>query len=145
MSKYELLKQHLENRAASEVPVTFDDVETIIGAKLPRSAKLYRMWWSNNASNHVHAQSWLDAGYRTERVDMDAKTLVFVRGDSRPARGMAEPHHEFKSTEKKPRRHPLFGRLKGMVTIEPGYDLAQPAMPEWAELIDEKYGPETRK
>jgi hypothetical protein len=35
--------------------------------------------------------------------------------------------------------------LKGTFTIEPGYDLTQPAMPEWADLIDEKYGPEKNK
>ncbi|MGD0864532.1 MAG: hypothetical protein ABSA49_03140 [Rhizomicrobium sp.] len=150
MSKYEPLEQYLKGQTATELRMTFADVEALIGTSLPRSATLYRMWWSNNSSNHVHAQSWLDAGYRTEQVDMSAKTLVFARIGAQPEhtqaeRGMAEPHREFKPEEKKPRRHPLFGCMKGMVTIEPGYDLTQPAMPEWADMIDEKYGPETRK
>ena len=150
MSKYEPLGRYLKGQSATELRMTFADVEALIGARLPRSAILYRMWWSNNASNHVHAESWLDAGYRTERVDMDAKTLIFARVGAEPAygkleRGMAEPHREFKSEEKKPRRHPLFGCMKGTFTIEPGYDLTQPAMPEWADMIDEKYGPETRR
>jgi hypothetical protein len=33
--------------------------------------------------------------------------------------------------------HPLFGRVKGTVTIPKGVDLTEPACPEWADLIDE--------
>lgn len=40
----------------------------------------------------------------------------------------------------KPRRHPLFGCLKGAFTIDPRWDVTKPAMPEWADMIDEKYG-----
>jgi hypothetical protein len=45
-----------------------------------------------------------------------------------------------KTPIKKPRRHPAFGVMKGMTTIAPGVDLTEPAMPEWADLIDQKYG-----
>ena len=38
------------------------------------------------------------------------------------------------------RRHPLFGFMKGTITIAPGVDLTEPAFPEWADLIEEKYG-----
>jgi hypothetical protein len=34
----------------------------------------------------------------------------------------------------------LLGHMKGTVTIAPGVDLTEPAMPEWADLVDEKYG-----
>jgi hypothetical protein len=33
--------------------------------------------------------------------------------------------------------HPLFGCMKGTVTIPEGADLTEPACPEWADLIDE--------
>jgi hypothetical protein len=33
--------------------------------------------------------------------------------------------------------HPLFGCMKGTVTIPEGVDLTEPACPEWADLIDE--------
>jgi hypothetical protein len=32
--------------------------------------------------------------------------------------------------------------MKDMTTIAPGVDLTEPACPEWADLIDEKYGKE---
>ncbi|MCB1502004.1 MAG: hypothetical protein KDK07_19830 [Bauldia sp.] len=41
---------------------------------------------------------------------------------------------------KKPRRHPLIGAMKGLLTIAPGVDLTEPAFPGWADLIEEKYG-----
>ena len=133
MSKYEPLEQYLKGQTSAELHLTFADVEAIIGARLPRSAMLYRMWWSNNASHHVHAESWLEAGYRTEQVDMDAKTLVFARiganiEHGRALRGMAESKRDFIPEDKKPRRHPLLGRMKGTFTIEPGWDLTKPAL-----------------
>jgi hypothetical protein len=42
--------------------------------------------------------------------------------------------------EKRPRRHPILGTMKELTTIAPGVDVTEPAMPEWADLIDEEYG-----
>lgn len=39
-----------------------------------------------------------------------------------------------------PRRHPIFGSMKDVTWIAPGVDLTEPACPEWADIIDEKYG-----
>jgi hypothetical protein len=41
-------------------------------------------------------------------------------------------------SEKQPRRHPLFGFMKGTLWVAPGVDLTEPACPEWDELIEEK-------
>src|ERR1700690_1978299 len=78
-SRYGLLTRHLQMQAAAKVPMGFTEIEQVIGTSLPKSAKLYRTWWSNNASNHVQAKAWLEAGYCTEHVDMDGTKLVFVR------------------------------------------------------------------
>ncbi|MGD0190951.1 MAG: hypothetical protein ABSD74_09445 [Rhizomicrobium sp.] len=155
MSKYDALGQFLRAQTISEVPMTFGEIQRIVGTSLPPSAHNYRPWWSNNPSNSVMTKVWLDAGFRTEQVDMEGKRLVFRRmniaptstpaGSSGDSSGMSEAPKDFVQAEKKSRRHPLFGALKGTFTIEPGYDLTQPAMPEWADMIDEKYGPETRK
>jgi hypothetical protein len=42
--------------------------------------------------------------------------------------------------DKKPKRHPAFRAMKGTFTIAPGVDLTEPALPEWADWIEEKYG-----
>jgi hypothetical protein len=153
MAVYEPLARYLRTNSASRIPITFREVERIIGRRLPPSAYRHRPWWANEERGHSHAKAWLQAGYQTEQVDMSGKKLVFRRVSERDtymsrigSRGnapMAVP--DAATGEKKPRRHPLFGWMKGTFTIEPGYDLTQPAMPEWADLIDEKYGPEKAK
>lgn len=56
--------------------------------------------------------------------------------------GFAEsPQAEF---EKPVRRHPLFGRLKGVITFPPDFDPTEPGYPEWADELDRRYGPEKR-
>lgn len=80
MSRYEPLKQFLSRQAVNELQLTFDDVERTIHAPLPKSAREYRPWWANNiGGGHVQAQAWLEAGWKTQRVDMVAERLVFVR------------------------------------------------------------------
>jgi len=37
----------------------------------------------------------------------------------------------------KPTRHPMFGCMKGTVSIPDGVDLTEPACPEWADLIEQ--------
>ena len=147
MSKYDTLGNYLRKRDLDEIPMTFAEIEQVIGAKLPRSAYVHRPWWSNSATNSVLTKVWLDAGYRSVRVDMAGRRLTFERGRAR--REFAEEPEKFQpadaASDKPPGRHPMIGALKGTFTIEPGYDLTQPAMPEWADLIDEKYGPEKRK
>jgi hypothetical protein len=154
MGKYEPLGQFLKEQPMEEVPISFSDIERVIGNRLPHSAYVHRPWWSNNPSNSAMTKVWLDAGFRTERVDMTAKKLVFKRSNKSPtetpsavASARSDPASLPESSRhaKKPRRHPLFGAMKGTFTIDPGWDLTQPAMPEWADLIEEKYGPEKRK
>jgi hypothetical protein len=40
-------------------------------------------------------------------------------------------------------RGPLFGCMKGTLTIAPGVDLTEPACPEWGADADKKYGPDS--
>jgi hypothetical protein len=131
VSKYDLLGQYLKDQRASEVPMTFAEIERVAGTKLPPSAYRHRPWWSNNATNSVMTKVWLDAGYETSRVDIQAHTLVFRRiaREAKEVRGMSEAHRTFEpapSAAKAPRRSPLFGCMKGTFTIEPGYDLTSP-------------------
>jgi len=124
MSKYAGLGEFLRAQPTSEVRVSFADIERITHTKLPRSARNYRAWWSNNPTNSVMTKVWLDAGFETEQVDMAAEKLVFKRV-RKPATadsgGPAAP------------RHPLFARLKGLLRVNPGTDLTKPADPSWGD------------
>lgn len=115
MSRYQALTRHLSARKEGRVPMTFAEIEAILGAPLPGSARAHRPWWANSGHGHVQARGWLDAGYQSEQVDLAAERLVFARLNAveipaTPPRG----------------DHPLFGCMAGTITIPPGLDLTEP-------------------
>lgn len=78
MSRYEPLRQFLKASEAAQTPLSFREVEKVLGRSLPASARKHPAWWANTRS-HSHAASWLDAGWKTEAVDLGGERLVFVR------------------------------------------------------------------
>jgi hypothetical protein len=138
MSKYEPLRRYLKGRSTELVPMTFVEIEKLLGFKLPESQK-YPAWWSNNPTNNVMTNEWLAAGYKTEQVDIEGRKLVFRR--VRSADPEMENSFEFpEEVSKQPRRHPLFGWMKGTITIMPETDLTEPADPDWADIAWGKQG-----
>ena len=124
MSKYAPLTAHLRASGRAEIPMTFRDIEAVIGAKLPASAYRHRSWWSNNRNNSVVTGAWIEAGYISTRVDMARRTLVFR--ESAPGEAPEAPE-----------RGPLagiFGALKGTVTVHPGTDPTAPVDVRWKAM-----------
>lgn len=109
-----------------EIPITFKEIETVIGSRLPPSARKFRPWWSNNPSNSVITHAWLAAGYKSARVDLARERLTFIRDDSHGLSDAATAPSE---------THPVFGCMRDTVTIPADTDLTQPAMPEWADAL----------
>jgi len=144
MSKYDRLGTYLRGQGRDQVPLTFAEIERIVGAKLPKSQE-YPAWWSNSTSNNVMTKVWLDAGYRTEQVDTAAKKLVFRRIAGNNSKGRADVGARARrNPENKVGLHPLIGSMKGTFAIESGYDLTSPMCTdeEWAEiekLMDEDW------
>ncbi|MBI3677296.1 MAG: hypothetical protein HY243_11855 [Proteobacteria bacterium] len=141
MSKYDPLSEFLKTQTTVQVPMTFAEIERVLGSKLPASAYKHPAWWANDeGKSHVQAQAWLSSGFETEQVNPKAKKLVFQRRKKKVS-GMSEVERRYQPPDqaKESRRHPAFGAMKGTFTIEPGYDLTQPAMPaeEWAEIEQE--------
>ena len=145
MSKYDRLGIYLRSVGKDHIAMSFAEIERVLGFKLPKSQE-YPAWWSNSTSNNVMTQVWLDAGYRTEQVDVVGRRLVFRRAVN-TATGMQEESRMFKPapnfTPPPPEvtRHPAIGALKGMFTIEPGYDIASSdpeIVAEWEDAIDRK-------
>src|SRR5437764_4024122 len=113
MGKYDRLGEFLQSQRSREVPMTFAEIERVIGDKLPPNSPQYPAWWSNNPTNNVMTKVWLAAGFRTEQVDTKARKVVFRRVEA----NSTEPSL---SRAKKSGRHPLFGALKGLAHIPPG-------------------------
>jgi curved DNA-binding protein CbpA len=66
MSKYEPLKYFLQNSNKATVVLTFQEIEGILGFPLCHSAFNHSAWWANDATHHVHARAWLEAGWMVE-------------------------------------------------------------------------------
>ncbi len=125
MGKYDPLRHFLEGRDSEEVPMTFAEIERVLGAKLPES-KAYPAWWSNNPSNNVMTRAWLAAGYRTERVDVGSERLVFRRSSNPGSSRSPAPVPAGSGTLQR-----LRDALRGTVHVPDGIDLAAPAGEVW--------------
>ena len=84
MSKYDPLRDFLKSRPASETPMTFPEVEEVLGFELPPSARQHPAWWSNNVGTHVNARAWREAGWKASRVDLGRERVTFVREEAQP-------------------------------------------------------------
>ncbi|MDP3852342.1 hypothetical protein [Phenylobacterium sp.] len=128
MAKYDPLGVYLANQDAERVPMSFAEIEALIGAKLPDS-KRYPAWWSNNEWNNVMTKVWRRAGFVSEQVDTAREKLVFRRAEARAP------------SERPGRRSsrggfPGFGVMKGTVRIAVDFDLTTPADPEWGKIYE---------
>ena len=64
MAKYDPLGAYLSRRASPEIELAFEEVERIIGSKLPETASRPQ-WWANETNpdtRHVQCRAWQDAG-----------------------------------------------------------------------------------
>jgi hypothetical protein len=129
MSKYAALGDYLRKQRTTLIPMTFVEIERIVGSKLPKSQR-YPAWWSNNPWNNVMTKVWLEAGFETEQVDVEARKLVFRR--VRSAASSSEKSLKNEDTAGST-PHPIVGWMKGTVRIAPGIDLTEPADPDWGE------------
>lgn len=125
--------------------MSFKEVAAAAKVALPASAFRYPQWWENDAEHHVQAKAWLEAGYKTENIDLDAKRVEFVR-TAKPARGVREMPEAFDHDVEGPKNvkvHPMIGALKGTFTIK-GWDVTKPALDddelaEWEANIERKF------
>jgi hypothetical protein len=86
MSRYRALADYLKGRGASIWEASFEDVEKVIGAPLPRSAYRYPAWWANQTGvGHSQTEGWKSVGWRTARVDITGKRVRFEREDAAPS------------------------------------------------------------
>ncbi len=83
--RYALLADWLQSQSGhiDHVQLTFNQVEEIIQADLPPSARERRVWWANDSVGHSHSQLWLDAGWRTTYINLSEGKISFSRIEER--------------------------------------------------------------
>ena len=120
MSKYDPLGSYLRGQPGERIPLSFAEIERVLGRPLPAS-KRYPAWWSNSPTNNPMTRVWLEAGFVTEQVDTSAEGLTFRRAQRAEATsgpgGMD--------------RYPGYGAMRGTIRYAAAIDLTAPADPEW--------------
>ena len=82
MSKYDPLTIHLIDSQEMVVTLSFAQIERILDTDLPQSAFRHNAWWANETEGtHTHSNSWMDAGYRTENVNLNSTTVTFRKSN----------------------------------------------------------------
>ncbi|MFD0587734.1 hypothetical protein ACFQZE_06945 [Paenibacillus sp. GCM10027627] len=75
MSKYEPLRRYLDTYT---ITLTYQEIEEILGFKLPDSAYIHSAWWDNGTGNHVQTEGWVDAGWKVVKKDL-GKSITFQK------------------------------------------------------------------
>lgn len=84
MAKYDPLRTYLKEHSGDRITLSFGEVESILGAKLPASAHTHRAWWANQSTKgHPESDAWMNGGWEVEEVSLAASTVVFCRAASR--------------------------------------------------------------
>jgi hypothetical protein len=77
---YDALTKYLRRVDAAKVTLPFAEVESILGARLPDSARKHLAWWSNSTQTW-QSRTWLSAGFRV-RASLRDERVEFYRGES---------------------------------------------------------------
>jgi hypothetical protein len=62
--------------------MTFREIESVLGATLPASARTHEPWWrdASRGTRHVQATAgWIAAGWRVVHVDLRGGRVTFER------------------------------------------------------------------
>lgn len=117
MGKYDPLRDYLASSSETSWRASFAEIEAVLRFALPRSAYAYPAWWSNDATGHSHSLAWLDAGWKTEQVDVQSQQLTFRKSDSVIARGGGSARLPGGT---------LHGAIAGVIQMVSGTDLTKP-------------------
>jgi hypothetical protein len=79
-SRYAPLHEHLKgvSKDRKTYDLSFDEIATIMGDRLPQSAYDHRAWWANTES-HSQALAWISAGWKVDKVDLENQLIHLVR------------------------------------------------------------------
>jgi len=75
--RYRPLTERLVSQRPEKWTVSFDEIEQILEASLPQSAKTHQAWWSNQS--RAQSLAWQEAGYKTQDLDLKNQFVTFAR------------------------------------------------------------------
>jgi DNA-binding transcriptional regulator YiaG len=78
-SKYYSLYTYLHQIDQEHITLTLSEIEALLGASLPSSARRQKAWWSNRSKGALQASAWMDAGYQVSDVSLETEQITFSK------------------------------------------------------------------
>ena len=66
----------VQRKRHPELALTFRQIEDVLGDGLPKPARKYPEWWTNDPASE-QAAAWLAAGYWVREADLVAERVIF--------------------------------------------------------------------
>ncbi len=79
--KYSPLEEYILSINDNEIKFTFDEIEKILGKKLPPTAYKNRAWWTYNDATHTQSKAWTSANFKPQ-VALKDRYIIFKRVDN---------------------------------------------------------------
>ena len=81
MALYDPLSKWLRSKSVNIVFVTFDQIEAILGFRLPDTARERSQWWANEMGDtrHVQCRAWMDAGFQPGNLNLAKESVEFAK------------------------------------------------------------------
>lgn len=78
-STYKPLAEYLQKQTGPQVTLTFQQIEQILGRKLPASARDHTAFWSNSygSTTHTWATLWMQVGWKA-KPKLRAQQILFI-------------------------------------------------------------------
>ena len=77
-SKYKPLAEYLFEKNEKRVSLTYREIESILGCKLPKTAYSYPPSFWANTETHSYSSAWMKIGYKA-RIKIAEKTVIFEK------------------------------------------------------------------
>jgi len=106
-TKYSPLSRYLLRRAqfTDRAVLPFAEIEGIIGDNLPFGAIRDAEWWTNTRGS-AQGRAWIDVGWRVQEVDLNQRTVTFIRAAESEVKTEKRPKKSAPSTLAKKKFRP---------------------------------------
>lgn len=79
--KFIKFENYLKNSGKDFLEFSFEEIESIIGLKLPISAYQYEAYWYLS-NTHIFPLTWNNAGYKMTKLDLHGQRVSFLKMES---------------------------------------------------------------
>jgi hypothetical protein len=105
-SKYSPLAHLLTTSGVERIELAFAEIGQAVPGGLPRSAYVYRTWWTQREGNSAQSRhGWTSAGYRVAQLDLARQVVTFTR--------LADAAHPNNPPSKRARQRAVRARQRG--------------------------------